>query len=196
MVRPSQERRFQSEAEAGLRRSCVMSVSSESDPEGGQGSAWVAGVVAQGGGEVDRPGPAERSKGEVAQAGHDLRAGPGSQLRVVLCEGRIPHPVQAVLDRPVPPEVVGEAGGAGLGVGEASDRMDRHGPPPSGAKLAGGAGDLEDLGACGKPKRPTVTALRVRSSTRPCVRSRVRSATGTFCRGWPRSGPAAWAGWP
>jgi hypothetical protein len=31
---------------AGLRRSCVMSVSSESDPEGGEGSAWVAGVAA------------------------------------------------------------------------------------------------------------------------------------------------------
>jgi len=37
---------FQSEAEAGLRCSCVMSVSSESDPEGGEGSAWVAGVAA------------------------------------------------------------------------------------------------------------------------------------------------------
>ena len=30
----------------GLRGSCVMSVSSESDPEGGEGSAWVAGVAA------------------------------------------------------------------------------------------------------------------------------------------------------
>jgi hypothetical protein len=31
---------------AGLRRSVVMSVSSEADPEGGEGSAWVAGVAA------------------------------------------------------------------------------------------------------------------------------------------------------
>jgi hypothetical protein len=30
----------------GLRRSVVMSVSSESDPEGGKGSVWVAGVAA------------------------------------------------------------------------------------------------------------------------------------------------------
>lgn len=33
--------------------------SCERDPEGGQGSDRVAGVVAQGRGQVDRPGPAE-----------------------------------------------------------------------------------------------------------------------------------------
>jgi hypothetical protein len=32
----------------GLRRFVVMSVSSEADSEGGQGSAWVGGVAAQG----------------------------------------------------------------------------------------------------------------------------------------------------
>jgi hypothetical protein len=32
--------------EPGLRRSVVMSGSSEADPEGGEGSAWVAGVAA------------------------------------------------------------------------------------------------------------------------------------------------------
>jgi hypothetical protein len=30
-------------------------------------------------------------------------------------------------------------------VGQAGDRLHDHGPPPSGAKLAGGAGDLDDL---------------------------------------------------
>jgi hypothetical protein len=35
------------------RRSVVMSVSSEADSKGGQGSVRVAGVVAQGGAEVD-----------------------------------------------------------------------------------------------------------------------------------------------
>jgi hypothetical protein len=49
--------------------------SSEDDPEGSQG----AGVLAQGG-EVDRPGSGERADGEIAQAGHDLRADPGAQL--------------------------------------------------------------------------------------------------------------------
>ena len=37
--------------------------------------------------------------------------------------------------------------------------------------------------ACGKPKWLTVTALRVRSSTRPWPRSRVRSRTGTLVPG-------------
>ena len=64
--------------------------------------AWVAGVVAERGGEVDRPSLAERADGKVAQAGHDLQAGADPQLGGVLGEGHIPHPVQAVLDRPVP----------------------------------------------------------------------------------------------
>src|SRR6266496_5166 len=51
---------------AGLRRSLVMSVSSEGDSEGGEWSAWVAAVVAQRSGEVDRLCPAERADDEVA----------------------------------------------------------------------------------------------------------------------------------
>jgi hypothetical protein len=75
-----------------------MSVSSEGDPEGGQGSAWVTGVLAEGGSEVDRPGAAERADGEVAQARHDLRASPGAQLGGVLGEGHVADVVQAVLE--------------------------------------------------------------------------------------------------
>jgi hypothetical protein len=63
-----------------------MSASSEGDAEGGQGSVWVTGVLAEGGGEVDRPGAAQRADGQVAQAGHDLRAGPGAQLGGVFGE--------------------------------------------------------------------------------------------------------------
>jgi hypothetical protein len=59
---------------------------------------WVTGVVAEGGGQVDRPGPAERADGEVPQAGHDLRAGPGAQPGGVFAEGDVADPVQAVLD--------------------------------------------------------------------------------------------------
>jgi hypothetical protein len=66
-----------------------MSVASEGDLEGGERSAWVAGVVAEGGGEVDRPGSAEHADGEVAQAGHDLRGGAGAELGGVLGEGDI-----------------------------------------------------------------------------------------------------------
>jgi hypothetical protein len=38
----------------GLRRSWVLSVSSKGDSEGGEWSVWVAGMVAERGGEVDR----------------------------------------------------------------------------------------------------------------------------------------------
>jgi hypothetical protein len=61
-----------------------MSGSSEGDPEGGQGPGGVASVATEGGGEVDRPGAAEQADCEVAQAGHDLGAGPGPDLGGVL----------------------------------------------------------------------------------------------------------------
>jgi hypothetical protein len=94
---------------------------------------WVAAVVAQRGGEVDQPGPAERADDQVAQAGHDLRAGPGPDLGGVLGKGYILHVVQAVFDRLVPTDEVGEPSGAGLGVRQAGDRVDDHGPPSPGA---------------------------------------------------------------
>jgi hypothetical protein len=72
-------------------RSCVMSRSSEADAEGGEWPVGVAAVVAQRGGEVARPGPAERADDQVAPAGHDLRAGPGPGLRGVLGKGHVPH---------------------------------------------------------------------------------------------------------
>jgi hypothetical protein len=69
---------------AGLRRSLVMSGSSEGDPEGDERPFGVAGVVAEGGGEVDRPGAAERPDREVTQGRHDLRGGAGADLGGVL----------------------------------------------------------------------------------------------------------------
>jgi hypothetical protein len=75
-----------------------MSVSSKADAEGGKWSAWVAAVVAQRDSEVDRPSSAERADDEVAQAGHDLRCGPGADLGAILGEGDVADPVQAVLD--------------------------------------------------------------------------------------------------
>jgi hypothetical protein len=54
----------------------------------------VAGVLAEGGGEVDRPGVAERADDQVAQAGHDLRAGPGAQLGGVLGECHVPDVIK------------------------------------------------------------------------------------------------------
>ena len=93
-----------------------MSGSSKPDPEGGQGSAWVAGVAAELGGEVDRSRLVERADDQVAQAGHHSRAGAGADPRGVLGEGDIADVVQR-LDRPVPADEVGQPSGAGLGVG-------------------------------------------------------------------------------
>ena len=75
-----------------------MSGSSEGDPEGGEGPGGVAGVVAQGGGEVDRPRAAEHADDQVAQACHDLGGGADPDPGGVLGEGHIPHVVQAVLE--------------------------------------------------------------------------------------------------
>ena len=63
-----------------------------------------------------------------------------------LGEGHIADVVQAVLDRPVPTEEIGQSGGAGLGKRKAGDRIEDHGPPPPGAQVAGLTGDLDDLG--------------------------------------------------
>jgi hypothetical protein len=52
----------------------------------------------------------------------------------------------------MPPEEVGEPGRAGLGMGEAGDRVDDHGSPSSAPKIAGLAGDLDDLGGAGEPE--------------------------------------------
>jgi hypothetical protein len=68
---------------------------------------WVAGVGVQRGGEVDRPGPAEHADDQVAQARHDLRAGPGAHPAAVLGKRHVADVVQAVLDRPVPADEVG-----------------------------------------------------------------------------------------
>jgi hypothetical protein len=107
--------------------------------------------MSEGGGEVDRPGLAQHPDGEVAQAGHDVRAGAGADLAGVLGEGGIPKVVER-LDRPVPTQQVGQPGGAGLVEGEAGDRIDGHGPPSPGPKLAGPAGDLDDLRGVREPE--------------------------------------------
>src|SRR4029453_13261671 len=114
-----------------------MSALSEGDAEGGQGSVWVMGVLAEGGGEGGWSGAAQRADGQVAQAGHDLRAGPGARLGGRLGEGDVAELMQAVLDRPVAPQEVGEPSGAGLAMGEAGDRVHDHGPPPAAAQVAG-----------------------------------------------------------
>jgi hypothetical protein len=67
-------------------------------------------VVAQRGGEVERPGAVQHADGQVAQGRHDLRGGSGAHLGGVLGKGGVADVVQR-LDRPVPAEVVGQPGG-------------------------------------------------------------------------------------
>jgi hypothetical protein len=58
------------------------------------------------------------------------------------------------LDRPVPTQQVGEPGGAGLLEREASDGIDGHSlePPGLASRVAGLAGDLDDLGGMREPE--------------------------------------------
>jgi hypothetical protein len=60
------------------------------------GTGGVASVVAQRGGEVDGPGPAEHLDHQVAQAGDDVGVDTGTDLGGVLGEGDIPE-VRALL---------------------------------------------------------------------------------------------------
>ena len=75
---------------------------------------------------------AQKADGKVAQAGHGTRGGAGADLGGILGEGDIAEVVQR-LDAPVAPDPVGQAGGAGLGGGEAGNRVDRDGPPAAAA---------------------------------------------------------------
>lgn len=63
----------------------------------------------------------------------------------VLGEGDVADVVQR-LDAPVATDVVGQAGGAGLEVGEAGERIHRHGSPASAAQAPSAASDAKRLG--------------------------------------------------
>jgi hypothetical protein len=125
----------------GLGSSVVVSGSSEADSEGGEGSAWVAGVAAQGGSEVDRPRPAEHPSREVAQDRHDVWRGAGADLGGVFTEADVADVAQR-LDLSMPAQQVSKPGGAGQVEREAGDRIDGHGlpPPRRGVQVAGPAG--------------------------------------------------------
>ena len=152
-------------------------------------------MVAQCGGEVDRPGADEHADDQVAQAGHDLRAGPGAQLGGVLGKGHVADVVQAVLDLPVPADEVGEPGRAGLVIGQAGDRVDDHAPPPPGAKVADAAGDLDELGSVREPEPADGDGFEG-AQLDAAVRliAGVRSRMGTLCqaRAAQRSSRVGW----
>ena len=87
---------------------------------------------------------------EVAQGGHDLRSGAFPDLGQVLAEGHVPHPVQSILDLPVPADPGGEFVGPGLVRGQVGDGVDGLGVPAAraagpGGDRAGAADDLDGL---------------------------------------------------
>ena len=155
-------------------------------------------MAAQRGGDVDRPRPAQHPDGQVAQRRHDVRSAAAADLGGVLSQGDIAEVVQG-LDAPVPPDEVGQAGGAGLGVGEAGDRVDGHGlePPKAGLQVAGGAGDLEDLGGVREPKvvdrdrlegpdlNPAVATVAVAVQHRDAVPGQALAARPAGGPDWP-----------
>src|SRR5829696_3176175 len=119
------------------------------DAEEGEGAGGVTGVVAQGGGDVASAVEAQDRDGEVAQAGHGPRGGAGADLGGILGKGDIADVVQR-LDAPVPSDPVGQAGGAGLGGGEAGDCVDGHHAPAAAVQGPDLAGDADRLGGVGE----------------------------------------------
>jgi hypothetical protein len=115
------------------------------DAEECEGAGGVTGVVAQGGGDVASAVEAQDRDGEVAQASHGPRGGAGADLGGVLGKSDIADVVQR-LDAPVPSDPVGQAGGAGLGGGEAGDRVDGHHAPAAAVQGPDLAGDANRLG--------------------------------------------------
>jgi hypothetical protein len=85
--------------------------------------------------------------------------GAGADLGGVLGEGNIADVMQR-LDAPVASQVVGEAGGVGLGGGEVGDRVGGHGAPPPAGKRPDSAGDADRLGGVGEVEASDVGDLQ------------------------------------
>ena len=178
----------------GLRQSAGVSGSRACDAEEGrQDSGGVAGVAAQGGGDVAVTVLPQDADGEVAQAGHGAGRGAGAELVGVLGEGDVADVVQR-LDAPVAAHVVGQAGGAGwaaVRLVTACTVTVRQRSWWSGRTLRV---IRRAWVAWGKSRPAMVVTCRRRVSTRPWPRSRVWSATGTWCHGRSLSWRCS-AGW-
>jgi len=136
-----------------------MSVHRACDAQEWQDSGGVAGVAAQGGGDVAVAHGGQDADGEVAQAGHDSWGGAGAGLGGVLGEGGVADVVQR-LDAPVALDSVGQAGGVGLGGSESGDRVHGHGAPAPVGERPDPAGDADRLGGVGESRPGTVVTWR------------------------------------
>lgn len=70
---------------------------------------------------------------------------PGADLAVVVGVGDVTHPVQPVLDRPVPARPAGYLGGRGFGDRQGDDRIDGLDVALAGLAVGDGAGESEHL---------------------------------------------------
>ncbi len=97
---------------------------SSGEAEGGQGSAAVAGGVAEGGGDVGATVLTVDADGEVAQAGHDAREAADTDLEVVLAESAVADVVQEIFDVPVSSDPGCELGAGRRAGRQAGDQVD------------------------------------------------------------------------
>lgn len=71
------------------------------DTNEGEGVGRIGRVVAAGGRAVRCPGAAQNANREVAQCGHHLGDAAGADLRAILIERHIPHPMRPIFHVPV-----------------------------------------------------------------------------------------------
>jgi hypothetical protein len=83
----------------------------------------------------------------------------------------------------VPPQQVGQAGGAGLLERQAGDRIHDHGLPPVGVQVAPFAGDLDDLGGVREPEVTDADGLEAAQLDAAVAAVAGAVATGTRCQG-------------
>ncbi len=68
-----------------------------------KGISWMRGVASEGCCNIGVRRQAEQADGQVAYGRHDLGCRSTTHLAAVLVKGDIPHPMQPILDAPVPP---------------------------------------------------------------------------------------------
>ena len=161
--------------------------------------AWPAPRLPQRRGDERRPRQPQKRDGKVAERGHHLGSRPPADLGAVFVEGDVPHPVEAVLDRPVGADEGEEASRGRLGRRQAGHPVHGLAVRRARRELGDGAVQTEDLADVGEVKvgvegragpevadlQPAVALLRRRG-----LRGEKRPAGARQCR------RGAWAGSP
>lgn len=118
--------------------------------EQAQGQPAIGSQAAEGGSDVLRAGQAQQADGEVAQGGHDPRAGLSADLLAIFVIRHVPHIVGAVLDGPVPAVEVKQPCRRGLLWRQAGDAVDDFDSALAACEVEPFTGQPEDLAAVGE----------------------------------------------